>query len=144
MKFILAFPSSFGFRVVLPLNFDKFDHPVSQLALRFVKDTQRVFNISKVRLKIQFVHGDGFGGNAKAFLQLRDVENIVHVGERQREIQFICDLPTSRDNFERTNIARSQFTPHLEPLSTPKWGYLEIDIISNFESESSPAAIGVA
>ena len=67
-----------------------------------------------------------------AFLQLRNMEDIVNSGQSFRQFQLVSNFSTTFEDFVGANEPGCQLSFNTKPLDSTKWGRTEICSVSNF------------
>src|SRR3954468_24496313 len=106
-KTIFAFPSSFVFRIIRPLDLEELGRLVAGSAFRLIKNAAWMFLISQVLLQLDHIVFHFADGVLEAASELRHVEYIVDLREVRRQFQTVCHWSTPGDNTERADVARS-------------------------------------
>ena len=104
----------------------------------------RMFAIGEIRLQFLVCNFNDFGWDSKTFLQLRYMEDIVHGGEGQRQIQLIGHLTTPSNDLKWTNIARCYLPSDLKASNPFKRRHLKIDKIPNLKHKILSPVIRIA
>jgi hypothetical protein len=104
----------------------------------------RILLIRKILFSIQVFHRQLLFRHMQAFLQLRDMEYVMHIWQLRWHLQLICYFTSLFQNLKRSNEPRCELASYLETMQTSHRWHLEINKISNFKAYLSSSMIGIA
>ena len=102
-----SFPCGFFFSVMLPLNFIHLNNPSSSTSFLVIQNSERMFNIGKVRFHKDVLLFNYLIRNSNTLLELRYMKYIMDCGKLQRKSQSISHWSTFCDDLVRSDVSRS-------------------------------------
>ena len=83
-------------------------------------------------------------GVLKALAELRHVKHVVHVCKVVGKLKLIGEIASLADDLERTHVSRGKLPFDTEEMSTFHWRDVEVNMISDLESQITVLTIIVA
>ena len=102
---IFAFPSCFFLGMVRPLDFEKLDRLVPSPAVGLIKNANQMFTIGEIFLEVNELVINCTARIFEALLELRNMEDGVHLGEFFRKLKQISNISSCSKHFERTDVS---------------------------------------
>ena len=112
--------------------------------LSFFKNSNWVLTIRKVFLEINVFEVDGAVRGLQALAELRDMEHVVDICKFGGKLELIGEIASLADDLERTHVSRGKFPFDTEATSAFHWRDVEVDMVSDLESQITVLAIIVA
>ena len=100
--------------------------------------------IKKVFLEINVFEVDGAVRGLEALAGLRDMEHVVHICKVGRKLELIGEIASLADNLERSHVSRGKLPFDTEATSTFHRRDVEVNMISDLESQITVLTIIVA
>ena len=103
-----------------------------------------MLTIRKVFLEINVFEVDGAVRSLEALVELRDMKHVVHICKVGWKFKLIGEIASFANDLERTHISRGKLPFDTEATSTFHWRDVEVNMVSDLESQITMFAIIVA
>ena len=100
--------------------------------------------IKQVFLEINLFKVDGAVRSLETLTKLRHVKHIVHVCKVGWKLKLIGEIASFANDLESTHVSRGKLPFDTEATSTFHWRDVEVDMVSDLESQVTMLAIIVA
>jgi hypothetical protein len=87
---------------------------------------------------------DTINGRLQTFLQLRDMEHVMHASQGWRQLQSVCHIPWHSQDREQADVTWCQLAFDPKPLHTSRSPVTKVHTIASFKLKWTTSLGGIA